>query len=253
MTSAGTKALVVLSLASLVMGVALTFATGDRLGVALFFTAVAAFGILASAITASAGVGDRVALIGASGSASRPTSASFGPVLVALGAGVLVLGAALGVVAYAFGAALAGFGSLMWFSSTWREHPVHKPKVTDRVTQAFTTPVGMPIAVMGFILLVAISVSRALLAASKAGSAWVAIIVALSIFGGGIVAASLPRRTSRSLYLSVVVLFVLAVMSIGVVGLVKGERKFGEHEENKGGSVAATSSLPVSTSAPATP
>ena len=240
MSSAGTKALVTLSLASLVMGIALTFATGDRLGVALFFTAVTAFALIASGITAAAGVGDRVALVGGSGSGNRAAAPSFGPVLVALGAGVLVLGAALGVVAYAMGAALAGFGALVWFAATWREHPVHTPKVTARVTQTFTSPLGMPIAVLVFIGLVAISLSRALLAASKAGSAWVAIVVALAIFGGGIVAAALPRRTSRSLFVSVLVLFLLAVISLGVAGLVKGERTFGEHGENTGGATAET-------------
>jgi hypothetical protein len=227
--SAGTRAVAALSAVSLLLFIAVATATGDRLAVTLLFFAVPAFAALAGAVVATSGVGDRAALAGAA-AAPRPVAGrSFGPVVVALGAGVLVLGAALGIVAYAAGAGLLAFGGLLWFSAAWRDHPHYRPAVSSRVSDNFSMPFGLPVAALVFIGVVAIALSRPLLAASKDGSPIVAILVAALILVGGVVAAAMPKRSTRTTFLAALVLFLIAVLAIGLFGWIKGERET-EHE-----------------------
>ena len=232
MFSAGSKSLGIMSLVALLFAAAVTVMTGDRLAVAVLLTACAASAVLVGCVIAAGGAADSGALVGATGSANRPARASFGPALVAVGSGGLVLGAALGVVAYACGAATVLFGGLVWLSSAWREHPSHSPKASARTSAAFSLPFGMPVAVLVLILLVAVSLSRVLLAASKSGSAVVATIVAVVLFGGAFIAAMSPRKLSRSTFIGIVVLFLVAVLGLGVAGVIKGERSFEHHEES---------------------
>ena len=231
MFNLGTRAFFVTSAVTFVFGLAYAFNSSDVGGFALLLCASFAAAFLGAVSLAATGTADRFALAGVQDLRSgRAPSSSAVPILVAAGLGVTALGTALGVAAYVGGLIVVAVGGVGWFMASWREHPDHVVALRPRVADRFSLPYGMPIAVTALIAVIAISISRILLSVSKNTATAVALALALVIFGGGFVVASRPKL-DRKLLTGLVVVALGAVITLGIVGVSNGERKFGEHEK----------------------
>ena len=238
MFNLGTRAFFATSAVTFVFGLAYAFNSSDVGGFTLLLCASFAAAFLGAVSLAATGTADRFTLAGVQDLRSgRAPSSSAVPMLVAAGLGVTALGTALGVAAYVGGLVVVAVGGVGWFMASWREHPDHVAALRPRVADRFSLPFGMPIAVTALIAVIAISISRILLSVSKNSATVVAIALAIVIFGAGFVVASRPKL-DRKLLTGLIVVALGAVLTLGIVGLTKGERKFGEHE--KGAAVEHT-------------
>lgn len=215
------------------------FNTSDVGGFVLLFMLTVALGALGGLTIAATGTADRFTFAGYQDARITSGSApSVSPVLGGLGLGLLGLGASLGLTSYLGGLLALGIAMVVWFSSTWREHPNHVPAVNARVSERFSLPFGMPIVVVALIATTAIAVSRTLLAVSKTASWVFLLILAVAIFAIGFVLAARPSISRRG-YMGLAVLAVAAVAAMGIVGVVMGERDF-EHHSDHGGEHAVS-------------
>ena len=158
-----------------------------------------------------------------------PPQGSAWPAFTALTvAGLACTAAAGGLVVWvgvvALVAAAAG-----WFATVWRGHPGWTPRVSERVRFRLVVPVALPAAMVLLAGIIAISVSRILLAVDKNTSVLIALVVALAILGACWYVASKPRISS-SVILSLVVVAVVAMAGAGISGVAAGEREFHPHE-----------------------
>jgi hypothetical protein len=236
---AGSRAIYGISVIALIAAIFTTLQTPDRIGVALLFTAFVALIFIGTGVTNAAGPADMAGRNGLASSADSQ-SPSEAPFLLALAGGVAVLGLALGAVAYGVAIALTVLAAFAWLSSAHRTNPFHVNKVSDRISERGTLPFALPILATLLIAVVAISISRILLASTKNGAVAVAGVVAVVFLLGGIIAAVRPR-TSRAQFWTVAVVGLLAVIGLGVAGVVRGETEIKHHGDEKGESSEKTS------------
>jgi hypothetical protein len=226
----GSRALFLTSFLCLLATVAYMFVTTDRLGLGVLLAASIGMAFLGGAALAGTGAADRFVYTGdIDPSRHRPAAPSIAPVFAAVAAGCMVGGAALGAPLYAAGAVIALVAGIAWFGSSGKEGARHSADVAKRVSDQVTTPYGLPIAATGIVLLIAVSISRTLLAVSKTASWVLVLIFATAIFLGGIILATRPKISKRTMTIAVGAA-ILSIAALGAVGLAKGERKFGEHE-----------------------
>jgi hypothetical protein len=102
--------------------------------------------------------------------------------------------------------------------------------VSARVSERLTLPVAIPVVGAIVVALLALSVSRILLASTKNGAVAVAGVVATLFLIGGSLAAARPR-SSKQQFWAVTVVGLLAVAGLGVAGLVRGETPIKHHGE----------------------
>ena len=230
MFNLGTRAFFATSAVAFIFALAYAFNSSDVGGFVLLFCAAGAAAVLGSVSLAATGTADRFTLAGVQDlRAGRAPAASAVPLLAAIGLGVVGLGAALGVAAYVGGLVVLLVGGVGWFMASWREHPDHVAALRPRVADRFSLPYGMPIAVTALIAVIAISISRILLSVSKNSATATALVLALVIFGTGFVVASRPKL-DRKFLTALIAVALGALVTLGIVGASKGERKFGEHE-----------------------
>lgn len=229
MTSAGSRALFGLSLVTLVAGGVAMAATPDRLAMALLFTAAVVAVLVGLGMIQAGGPADAAARAGlvSSTDAQAPSAA---PIVAALAGGVAVLGLALGLVAYAAAILLALAAAFFWLSDTHRTSRLHVSRVSDRVSERLTLPIAIPVLATATLGLLAISVSRILLASTKSGAVAVAGVVATIFLIGGCLAAARPRST-RQQFWAVAIVALLAVAGLGVAGVIRGETPIKHHGE----------------------
>lgn len=229
MTSAGSRALFGLS-ALTVFAAAITMAnTPDRVGVALLFTSVVVTAMVGIVMIQAAGPADVGVRTGAVASTDRPAP-SAAPVFAALAGGVAVLGLALGMVAYAAAALVGMYAAFLWLADAHRTNHGYVARVSERVSERLTLPVAIPVISAVVIGLLAISVSRILLASTKNGAVAVAGVVATMFLIGGCLAAARPKTTKQQFW-AVTVVGLLAVAGLGVAGLIRGETPIKHHGE----------------------
>lgn len=224
-------------------GVALAFAAGyglavhERSGVALFVSlAVAAFA--AGVFTAGSAVLDVAPVVPAdappperrattTGAAPRGTGWSLA---AAAALTFLAASAAIGgpvVVAGVLAVVVAAAG---WYGRVWSEHPRWTPRLRERVSMRLLVPVGLPVATFLLAAVIAVSVSRILLAVSKNAAVLVALVVAVAILGACWWVASRPRLGS-SVVVALAALAAASMVGAGIAGAVAGEREFHPHHE----------------------
>ncbi|HSH62296.1 MAG TPA: cupredoxin domain-containing protein, partial [Acidimicrobiales bacterium] len=119
-----------------------------------------------------------------------------------------------------------------WFAKAWSEHPSWTRPVRQRVSSRLLAPIGLPVG--GFLLaaVIAVSMSRILLAVSKNVATVVAMVVAVVIFAACYWVASRPRMGS-SVIVALSVLAGASMVGAGIAGAVGGERKFEQHHEEE--------------------
>jgi plastocyanin len=156
---------------------------------------------------------------------------SLWPLLAAAALGLLAVGAATNAVVVYAGVIAVVLASIGWFSKAWADHPTWTPRVSGRVTERFVSPLTLPVGGTVLAALIAISISRILLATDVEIAPWISLVVAIAILGACAWVASKPRMASTILTAMAVVAGV-AMVGAGAVGAAQGEREFHkEHEE----------------------
>ena len=233
MFNLGSRALFVTSALALVASLFYAGLSTDRLGLSLLLGAALLSAMLGGAGVVATGAADRFVFTGDIDPVRQiPVPSSLAPICAALGAGCLIAGAALGAAFVAAGIAIGIASGVAWFVSSGRQGPAYVPAVARRVSDSITVPFGLPVAATGLILILAVSISRTLLAVSKTASWIIVLVFAAAVFFGGILIAMRPKITRRMMVAAITVT-VLAVGAMAVVGLANGERSFEHHE--KGG------------------
>ncbi len=231
------RVLLALTVASAALAGAYFVADGDRTGVVLLvFLAVA--GLVGGLSTAGNAVPDIAPPVAADSppgrtavSASVPRGSGW-PLAAAVSLTVLAVGAVVGVPVVLGGVILLLVVTGGWFARAWSEHPTWTRTVRLRVSSRLLAPIGLPIG--GFLLaaVIAVSMSRILLAVSKNAATGVAIAAAVAIFTACYWVASRPRLGS-SVIVALSVLAATSTVGAGIAGAIGGERRFEHHEEKE--------------------
>ena len=213
-------------------------AGGDRTGVVLLssLAAAALVGALSTAGNAVVDVAppvpdDAPPPARTAVSAAVPRGSAW-PVAAAVSVSVLAAGAAVGITVVLGGLFLVLVTTIGWFSRAWSEHPSWTRPVRRRVSRRLLAPIGLPAG--GFLLaaIIAVSMSRVLLAVSKEAAAVVGLVVALCILLACAWVASRPRLGS-SVLVALSVLAGASVLGAGIAGAIGGERHFEAHEHEE--------------------
>jgi plastocyanin len=227
-----TPAKILLSLAAFsgVTAVVYGVASGDRSGGVLLAAVMVAALFVSFAVMGSAGADpldapedDEAAAAAVSygpGDAARPSP---WPLMTALAAGLVAVGAAEGPAFVVGGVVLALVVAGGWTAQVWTEHPAWTPRLGARLGQRVMVPGLLPVVALLTTALIAISLSRVLLAVSKDGSVVVAMVAALVILISCAVVAYRPRLGPGALVGLVVVGAVIAGTA-GIFGAAAGER-----------------------------
>jgi plastocyanin len=233
--SPATKVLFALAGWAVASGVVYAAGSGDRDG----FTLLVGAGVVAAALglASFASVDARAAVApvdepaGADGRAERPVDTtdlpapSPWPLVAAAALGVLAVGAAAGKSVVVLGLLVAAIATFGWLAQAWREHPSWTQAMTDRLTDRFVVPIGLPATVIVLVAVAAISFSRLLLALPKEAATFVALLAAMAILGVCAFVASRPRMGAAALR-ALATFSAVLVVAAGVAGAVKGEREF---------------------------
>lgn len=158
-----------------------------------------------------------------------PVGANFMPALAAFGFVVMLIGLATRTPVYAtVGLVIVLVSGFVWTLRTWAERATGDDTANTELYHRFIDPLRTPVLALLSVAVVAIGLSRVLLAVSKSNSVIIFGLVAALFF---IVATVLAIRPSsaRSVTTVLVVLGALAVIVAGVLGAVHGERDFEEH------------------------
>ena len=162
-------------------------------------------------------------------SAGETPRASAWPAAAAAAVAFTTAGAALGVPVLLGGIVLLVVTTGGWFAKVWSEHPSWTRPVRQRVSSRLLVPLGLPVAAFGLAAVIAVSMSRVLLAIPKDASVLVAIVVAVVVLLACFWVASRPRLGS-SVLVALAVLAATSTVGAGIAGAVAGERHFERHE-----------------------
>jgi hypothetical protein len=162
-----------------------------------------------------------------------PTGTNFLPLLVALAVGVILLGLITNKYVTIGGIVLLLAVIGTWTLRAWAERATGDDEVNRELYQRFVAPFRIPILSLLCIAVVALGLSRVLLAVSETAAVVVFIVVGSVFLFGSVLLAARPAITKNTI---TIVLFVgaLIVIGAGTVAAVQGERHF-EHEQQEEG------------------
>ena len=235
------KILLALSAFAGVVGIGYAIAGDDRTGVVLLGAVLVVALLAAFAVMGSAGAdpidlddeaeADAAAAVVSHGPMDTPRP-SAAPLFVAVAAGLIAVGAAEGPAYVVGGGLLALVVAALWTAQVWREHPSFTPRVASRLSERVLVPGLLPIVALVLTAVIAISLSRVLLAVSKDGSIVIAGVAALVILMACAFVALRPR-VSPGAILGLIAVAAVFAGSAGVWGAAAGEREFEPHEEEE--------------------
>lgn len=169
-----------------------------------------------------------------------PVGPNFMPALAAFAFVVMLVGLATRTPLYAtVGLVVAIIAGFVWTLRTWAERATGDETANTELYHRLIDPLRTPVIALLSIGVVAIGLSRVLLAVSKTNSVIVFGVIAALFF---IVATVLAIRPSsaRSVTTVLVILGAIAVIVAGVLGAVHGEREFEEHTTEEGQALTST-------------
>ena len=168
-----------------------------------------------------------------SGSNYLPSLAAFSAILMMIGMGTRSSGLTLGALAVIIATAF------IWTLRTWAERATGDDTVNAELYHRFVDPLRTPVVAIVSIAVVAIGLSRVLLAVSKTGSVIVFGVAALLFFGVATLLALRPK-SGRSVATVLVVIGAIAVIAAGIAGAVAGEREIEHHDPAHEGASVST-------------
>jgi hypothetical protein len=161
--------------------------------------------------------------------AVAPATVSYWPAVAAFALGIVVLGLVLSNVVFVAGLIVLGFVILEWLVQAWSERATGDPATNKAIRNRLMYPLEIPIGGVLAIGLVVFSLSRVLLAVSKAGAVVAAGVLAVIVLAVGTLIAQKPRISSN-VVAGLLFVGAIGVLTAGVAGVTAGERDF-EHEE----------------------
>ena len=235
------KILLALAAFAGVTSVAYGAASGDRSGTVLFGAVLVLALFAAFAVMGSAGAdpvdlddpdeADANAAVVTYGPTDVPRASPW-PLFGALAAGLVAVGAAEGPAYVVAGGLLAVIVAGLWTAQVWREHPSWTPRLGAKMGERLLVPGLLPVVALLTTAVIAIAISRILLAVSKDGSIVIAGVAALVILLACAVIAYRPRITPGAM-VGLIAIAGLFTGAAGVVGAAAGEREFHPHHEDE--------------------
>lgn len=161
-----------------------------------------------------------------------PSGTNYLPALAAFTLVVIVVGLAAKNGALTIGALIAlvmtGF---VWTLRTWAERATGDASVNAELYHRFVDPLRTPVLSIISVAVVAIGLSRVLLAVSKTNAIVVFSAVATVVFVITVILALRPGSV-RSIVRALVVLGAIAVIAAGIIAGIAGEREIEKHGED---------------------
>ncbi|MEM9563660.1 MAG: hypothetical protein AAGA93_13640 [Actinomycetota bacterium] len=161
-----------------------------------------------------------------------PVGLSIAGPLAAFGIACLALGLSVSRLFLYLGLAVLAVVGLEWTVQAWSERATGDDEVNDVIRRRIIGPFEVPMLSALGVVVVAIGLSRVMLAVSKVEAVIVVSIVAVFIFGSAVFIAK--ARAPRAVISALVTLGALMILGGGIVGAVAGEREFHEHEDDHG-------------------
>jgi plastocyanin len=216
---------------ALVATIGYSIAEDDHAGTVLllFLMGVALFNGLAAA---GSGISDRAPWVAADapitevpiGPANISPPSSW-PLVGAVAVGVMAVGMAVGAGLVIAGIIVAFIAAGGWLGQSWRESAGWNAAKGRRLDERLVAPFGIPLGAFAVVVLIVGAISRVLLAVNEHVSVAIAISAALLTL---LVFALLATRASvsKKVITAVVAIAGIGLVSAGVAGAAKGERKF---------------------------
>jgi len=159
---------------------------------------------------------------------SEPSDLSQWPLVTAFSLTLIVLGLAIGPVMFAIGCGALGICAVEWSIKAWSERATGDPEVNRIIRNRMMYPVELPVAGLLLGAIVVYCFSRILLSASKDGALIIGCVIGVVIFIGSVAIGTRPE-IRRGALVATLLLGAVAVVTIGIIGAVKGESPV-EHE-----------------------
>jgi hypothetical protein len=160
--------------------------------------------------------------------AAVPAGLSWWPLLAALGTGVVIVGLVFSNVLLWGGVAILVAAAVEWTVKAWSERATEDAAENAEYRSRLLQPAEVPIAAVLVIGLVAVAISRVLLAVPKSAAVYIIIVLAAVIFGVANLLASRPELKGRVLG-AVVFVSMLVIIAAGIAGGMAGTRDIEEH------------------------
>jgi plastocyanin len=238
----GTRWFLVFGAAALLAGIVYGVATNEGSGTTVLVFVGA--GAVALGLVAQSAGADQPPVVAAAEVApiahnapagTRPAWPSIWPVAGGAAAVLLGIAAATRLLVLIPAVILVVAVVLGWLFQAWTEHPLFTARFGARLSERLLVPFGLPVAVFALVAIIALSLSRVLLAVPDQASRAIALAVAIIILAGAFTVSASQRmaRTALSL-LSAFAL--VALVAAGAVSYAHGERHF----EKKAAAVSVT-------------
>lgn len=207
---------------------------GEHVGYAVLMAFSAAMAMLAG-FTSAARDADAESLAQLEGidaaqlpPASVPAGLSWWPLLAALGTGVVIVGLVFSNLLLWAGVAILVAASVEWTAKAWSERATDDAATNAEYRSRLLQPAEVPIASVLIIGLVAVAISRVLLAVPQSAAVYIVILLAAIVFGVANLLARRPELKGRVLG-AVVFVSILVIVAAGIAGGVAGTRNIEEH------------------------
>ncbi len=161
-----------------------------------------------------------------------PSQLSISAPLAAFGIACLTLGLAVSDLFLYLGLVVLAVVGIEWTVQAWSERATGDDEVNDIIRRRVIGPFEIPMLSLLAIVVMALGLSRVMLAVSKVGAVVFVVCVAAFIFGSAVLIAK--SRAPRAIVSALVTVGAVAVLGGGIVGAAVGERDFHEHEEEHG-------------------
>ena len=159
-----------------------------------------------------------------------PQGMSIWPLACAFGGGIVVVGLAFSTFLVYAGAVLLFVGAFEWTARAWSERTTADTAAGVAYREHLMHPVEIPVASVLIIAVIAVAVSRVLLAVPKSAAVYVIIGLAAVVFGLANLLARRPDLKGRVVGVAALV-GVLVIIGAGIAGGIAGEREIEEHHE----------------------
>lgn len=160
--------------------------------------------------------------------AAVPAGLSWWPLLAALGTGVVIVGLVFSNWMLWGGVVILVAAAIEWTAKAWSERATEDAAANAEYRSRLLQPAEVPIASALVIALVAVAISRVLLAVPKSAAVYIIIALAAVIFGVAHLLAGRPDLKGRVLG-AVVLVSLLVIIAAGIAGGMAGTRDIEEH------------------------
>lgn len=167
-----------------------------------------------------------------------PVGVNYLPALGSLAVAMFLIGLATDTwwMIYASAAVLLCV-AFVWTLRTWAENATSDDAANASLYHRFIDPLRVPVISIISIAIVALGLSRILLAVSKTASVWVFGIIALVIFLVCVLLALKPA-SAKWVTTALVVIGAIAIIAAGIAAAIHGEREIEHHSTEGAASVA---------------